>query len=262
MARPAFRVSRPVWRLAVVALVFLFLGVAASAAAFALIPNPGSAPGIYDDFKWSSTDNGYWHVNEYGATATIKDSILELKGNSIELDRRLQTDPNETVVVARVRAFHLRKFQIGIGVYHAGTVAMELDDDGAKCGRGTDHGWKVDFVKAWSTPPEGKWFYMSIAVINPYPKPEVLAKLEAQNVDAAKLKPVTIHCSLYDARGNLIAMATPTDPRPNTHYQALDEVFLRTWDDHNNDQVDWFYAGPPSGNPGRAIFKPAGASGA
>src|SRR5947209_4742346 len=105
------RVSRPVLRLAVVALIFTFLGVAASAAAFALIPNQGSAPGIFDDFKWNSIDNAYWHVNEYGATATIKDSILTFKGNSIELDHRLQTDPVSTVVTARVRSAHLRKFQ-------------------------------------------------------------------------------------------------------------------------------------------------------
>jgi hypothetical protein len=47
----------------------------------------------------------------------------------------------------------------------------------------------------------------------------------------------------------------PKTPPPNAHYVSFDEVFMRTWDSPNEYQVDWFYAGPPSGNPGNAIFK-------
>jgi hypothetical protein len=173
--------------------------------------------------------------------------MLTLSGDSIELDRRMQTDPNATVVMARVSAAHFHKFGLGIGVYHAGTLGMEFDDDGIKCGRGTDRGWRVDFVKGWKVPPVGRWFYLKIVVVNPYPNPTSYAAAPSN-----KLKPVTLTCSAYDAQGRLIGQITPRDPVPNAHYIALDEVFVRTWDSRNDYQVDWFYAGPPAGVPAMA----------
>jgi hypothetical protein len=44
-------VKRSVLRLGSVALVTLLLGVATTAGVFALIPDPGSPPSIYDDFS-------------------------------------------------------------------------------------------------------------------------------------------------------------------------------------------------------------------
>ena len=248
--------NRPLVRSAVIALIFTCLGVATAAAVFAYFPDPGSAPSIFDDFKWNTTANGFWHVNAIGASADIKNSILTLSGHDIELDRRLQTDPNVTVVVAKVRGLHFHKFGLGIGVYHAGTVGIEFDDDGIKCGRGSDYGWQINYLKAWNTPPVGQWFYLLVSVKNPYPNPDDLRRAE-QIADAknTKLKPVTLTCSVYGAQGNLISRVVPKTPPPNAHYVSFDEVFMRTWDSPNEYQVDWFYAGPPSGNPGNAIFK-------
>jgi hypothetical protein len=177
--------------------------------------------------------------------------MLTLRGHSIELDHRMQTDPKETVVSVRVRGVHLHKFGIGVGIYHSGTVGMELDDDGIKCGRGTDGGWRVDFLKDWKTPQENAWFYLRMSVLNPYPDPKVLAKLGDK--DYSQLKKVTLRCSAWDANGRLIATVNAKDPPPNAHYAALDEAFLRTWDSRNDYQIDWFYAGPPSGDPTRTM---------
>jgi hypothetical protein len=237
----------------VVSVIFLLLGAAVGAAIFFAIPASGSAPSIYDDFNWSSTANGFWHVNPVGATDRIKNGTLTLSGHSIELDRRLQTDPNSTVAVARVRGLSFDKFALGLGVYHSGTISLEFDSDGVKCGRGTDHGWQIDILKPWTTPPVSKWFYVGIKVVNPYPDPKVLAKLG--DIDPDKLKPVTLTCALWDSSGHLIASDTPTDPKPNTHYAALDEAYVRTWDSKNKYQIDWLYAGPPSGIPHGVTFK-------
>src|SRR5947209_17071426 len=94
--RPRDMNRRPVQWI-VIALIFLLLGGAVGAAAAFAIPAAGSAPSIYDDFNWSSTANGFWHVNPVGATAQIKDGTLTLSGHAIELDRRVQTDPHATV---------------------------------------------------------------------------------------------------------------------------------------------------------------------
>lgn len=232
-----------------VALIFLFIGVASAAAVLAYLPEGGSPPAVFDDFKWSSTANGFWHVNPVGGSAAIEHSLLTLSGGSVELDRRLQTDPNETVVLAKVRGLHFHKFGVGLGAYHAGTLALEYDDDGVKCGRGTDYGWQVDIMKPWTTPPVNQWMYLKLAVTNPYPNPKDLQRVEKLG-DVRKLKPVTMTCSMYDASGHLLASSTPKDPLPNAHYVALDEVYMRTWDRGNRYQVDWVYAGPPSGSPG------------
>jgi hypothetical protein len=252
-------VNRPIVRAAVLALISLLLGVAAAAAVFAYIPDPGSAPSIFDDFKWDSTANGFWHVNAIGSHADIKKSILTLSGDSIELDRRVQTDPNQTVVVARVRGIHFHKFGLGEGVYHAGTLGLEFDDDGIKCGRGSDAGWRVDIMKKWSaaTAPAGQWFYLEISVTNPYPNVKDYNRAE-QLVEAKKLKkltPVTLTCSWYDDSGHLLGRTTPHNPPPNAHYVGIDEVFMRTWDSKNDYQIDWFYAGPPSGNPAQGFLR-------
>lgn len=240
--------TRPVLQAVVLAAIFLFLGVAVAMAGMWAVPTPGSAPSIYDDFKWSSTANGFWHVNAQGATARIENSILTLKGGTVELDRRVQTDPYETVVVAKVRGKAFHRFAIGLGVYHAGTVGLEFDNEGAKCGRGTDFGWQVDVMKPWVAPPVGQWFYLALDMVNPYPTSNPPSN---PNV---KPKPMILTCSLYDASGHLLASVTPLDPPPNTHYVGLDEAYIRTWDTGNNYQVDWFYAGPPSGNPAQATL--------
>lgn len=246
---------RPILRALVFALIGLCIGVAGAAAVLAYIPESGSAPSIFDDFKWSSTSNGFWHVNPVGGSARIAHSILTLSGASIELDRRVQTDPNETIVVAKIRASHFDKFGMGLGVFHAGTIGMEMDADGVKCGRGTDFGYKIDFVTAWSPPPVNQWFYLEMGVVNPYPDPRVLAKLG--NLDYSKLKKVTLYCAVFDASGKLIAAITPKDPPANTHYVALDEAYLRTWDSQNDYQIDWVYVGPRSGNPLRQLTRAA-----
>ncbi|HEX8919765.1 MAG TPA: hypothetical protein VF898_14775, partial [Chloroflexota bacterium] len=139
------------------------------------------------------------------------------------------------------------KFAMGIGVYHAGTMGVEFDDDGVKCGRGTDFGWKIDIMKIWKNPPAHQWFYLKLAVNNPYPDPKALQWAE---IHLPTIKPVSITCSFFDSRGKLLSRDVPVNPPPNGHYVALDEVFMRTWDSGNDYHVDWFYAGPASGIPG------------
>jgi hypothetical protein len=152
-----------------VALIALFVGIAVHAAYAAFLPAPGSSPSIYDDFNWSSISNGYWHVNVDGGTAEIRDGILTISGHQTELDRRIQTDPNHTVMVAKVRGLSFFKFGMGLGSYHGGTVSLEFDNDGFRCGRGTDNGWMVDDMKIWTTPPTDQWFYLKVSITNPYP---------------------------------------------------------------------------------------------
>lgn len=245
-------VPRSVLQGLVIALVALFIGVAGTAAVLAYIPDPGSNPSVFDDFNWSSTANGFWHVNAIGASAIIKNGTLTLSGHSIELDRRLQTDPRVTIAAAKVRGFGFRRFGLGLGVYHAGTVALEFDNEGFKCGRGSDFGWRVDLMKSWTTPPTGQWFILKVKVTNPYPTAKSQAKVAG--LDASKLKPVTVQCSVYDANGKLISTVTPTDPQPNAHYNALDEAYMRTWDSGNKYQLDWFYAGPPTTSVGGTVL--------
>src|SRR5437764_10959958 len=124
--------GRPLLQGAVIALIFFFLGVAGWAGAMALVPNAGSTPSIFDDFNFSSTSNGYWHVDSIGSTAAIRDGLMTVSGHSIELDHRLQTDPHQTVVVAKIRGLGWDKFAIGLGLYHSGTVSVEFDSDGIK----------------------------------------------------------------------------------------------------------------------------------
>lgn len=240
--------SRPL-PIVIIAVIFLFVGVASASAFFEFLPDPGSSPSIFDDFNWSSTSNGYWHQNAYGATARIKDSLLTLSGDSIELDRRVQTDPYRTVIVAKVRGIQFHKFSLGIGVYHAGTVGLEFDNDGVKCGRGTDQGWQIDIMKAWTKPPANQWFYLGVDVKNPYPDPATIPQNDAL------LKPITLRCSMWDSTGHLVATDVASNPVPNTHYVGLDEAYMRTWDSGNLYQIDWFYAGPPSGNPARSFLQ-------
>ena len=244
-------------KIAVIAAIFLFLGVAGGAIGMAMIPSSGSAPSIYDDFEWSSAANGFWHVNALGATQRIADGVAKLSGNSIELDRRVQTDPHSTVIAVRIRGIKFHKFQIGMGVYHAGTMGLEFDNDGIKCGRGTDQGWKVDGMTVWSNPPVGKWYYLQLKVINPYPDPDAIDRLYEKYGDNAKdkIKPVTLECSAWDARGKLLRSVRPHDPPPNANYAGLDEAYMRTWDSNNEYDVDWLYAGPPSGNPLNTVVR-------
>ncbi len=241
-------ITRPL-QILVIGLIFLFVGVASAAAYFELLPVPGSAPSIYDDFAWNSTANGFWHVNAYGAKAEIKHSILTLKGDSIELDRRVQTDPFETVVMARVRGVAFHKFALGLGLYHAGTISLEFDNDGVKCGRGTDFGWRIDIMKKWAPPPAGAWFYLGVDVVNPYPDPRKTPK------DYSLAKPVKLRCSIWDTNGRLVATDLVKTPPPNAHYVGLDEAYMRTWDSDNTYQIDWIYAGPPSGNPAKGVLQ-------
>jgi hypothetical protein len=243
--------SRSTMRAIALALIFFLVGLGVGAAVFAYVPDPGSPPSIFDDFQWSSTANGFWHVNAVGASAHIKDGILTLSGDSIELDHRVQTDPITTVVSVRVRGLAFHKFGLGIGVFHAGTVGMEFDDDGVKCGRASEYGWKVDFLKAWSRPPVGQWYYLEIAVSNPYPNP----KTDTSKIPPDKIKPVKIVCSMWDDAGNLVSRVHAVNPKPNSNYGSFDEAFVRTWDPGNKYQVDWFYAGPPSGDPIRTVTR-------
>jgi len=234
-----------IMRAIVIAIIALCLGIAGTTAAVALIPDTGSPPSIFDDFNWDSTANHFWHVNAIGATAKIRHGMLTLAGNSVELDRRFQTDPNETIVATHVRGIKFHKFGFGAGLWHAGTIGMEFDDDGVKCGRASDFGYKVDYMRDWTRPPVGQWFYLEIALKNPYPDPKKIPP----NVKDTKLKRVVLRCSIYDQAGKLVATTIAKDPPPNTHYVGLDEAYVRTWDNHNQYQVDWVYAGPPSGNP-------------
>lgn len=239
--------SRSRLRFALVAFLALCLGVAGTATALALIPNAGSPPSIYDDFNWSSTANGYWYLRTYGATARLANSLLTIKGNNAELDKRFQTDPNQTVVSARLRASFFHKMGIGMGSYHSGTIGLEIDSDGIKCGRGTDFGYRVNPVVSWVKQPTGRWFYVRISVVNPYPTIE--AQRAAANLPPEKLKRPTIRCSAWDAGGKLLGTVAANNPVPNTNYASIDEAYIRTWDSFNNYQVDWVYAGPPSGDP-------------
>jgi hypothetical protein len=248
------KINRRVLQVFVIALIALCLGVAGTAAVLASIPDTGSAPSIFDDFNWSSISNRFWHVNAYGADGIIKGGTLTLKGDSIELDRRVQTDPYRTVVSAKIRALSFDKFGLGLGIYHSGTLGMEVDTDGVKCGRATDHGYQVDVFEPWTRAPVGKWLYLYMDVVNPYPDPKVLEKLG--NVDFDKLKKVTLHCAVYDAGGHLLSKDTAKDPPPNSHYVALDEAYVRTWDSNNDYQLDWFYAGSPAGDPLNGLVTP------
>jgi hypothetical protein len=246
---------RAAWRFLAIGFIALSVGVAGAAAVLAYIPDTGSAPSIFDDFNFSSTANGFWHVNADGASDRIARGTLKLSGNSIELDRRLQTDPKETVVVIKVRAHRFQKFGFGLGIYHSGTIGMEFDPDGIKCGRGTDHGYSVDILQSWRHPPVDRWFYLEMTLLNPYPDQKVLDRLG--DIDPDKLKKVGFTCAAYDQSGRLLNAIAVKSPPPNTHYVALDEAYIRTWDGGNDYQVDWFYAGPPQGNPLPAVIRTA-----
>src|SRR5436305_14319762 len=91
-------------RLLIIGAICLFVGIASGAVAMALVPNPGTPPSIYDDFAWSSTADGFLHVNAIGAAAEIKHNLLTLSGHDVELDRRLQTDPRSTGLWTKERA--------------------------------------------------------------------------------------------------------------------------------------------------------------
>lgn len=242
--------SRAVLRVLIIGVIGVLIGVFLTAVAAAFVPNPGSAPSVYDDFRWSSISNGFWHVNEDGGQAAIVDGILTLSGAQAEMDHRIQTDPNRTVIVARVRGLKFFKFALGLGSYHGGTVSLEFDNDGFRCGRGTDNGWQVDDMKLWKTPPTGTWYYLKVAVWNPYP-----------GVTTLPIKPkkaVVLTCSVYDTSGHRVAFNRPRKPPTNIRYPGIDEIYLRTWDTHNRYEVDWVYAGPESGDPTRSLVRAAG----
>jgi hypothetical protein len=237
--------SRDVLRWLAIGIIGVLLGAFATTAVAAFVPNRGSPPSLYDDFRWSSISNGFWHVNVDGGTAAIVDGILTLEGAQAELDHRIQTDPNKTVIVARVRGLSFYKFALGLGSTAGGTVSLEFDNDGFRCGRGTDSGWTVDDMKLWTTPPKGQWFYLKVSVWNPYP-----------GVVTLPIKPkrhVVLTCSVYDGSGHRIAFDRPTKPPSNMRYPGIDEAYLRTWDADNRYQVDWVYAGPVSGDPTRSF---------
>ena len=230
-----------VLRILVIGAIFFFVGVAGAAAYFAYLPGPASAPAFFDEFNSSGTTRAFWHANSYGASFAVHGSSLLMSGSQLELDRRIQTDPKKTIVFAKVSGIDFHKFAIGFGVYHAGTVGIEFDNDGVKCGRGTEHGWKIDYLRAWTKPPVGQWFYLELDVTNPYPG--------AKKVTPEMKKGSTITCAVYDSTGHLVVRDVATNPPSNTQYVALDEAYLRMWDGNNKYRVDWFYAGPPSGNP-------------
>lgn len=237
--------SRSAMRVIAIGAIGLLLGIFATAAALAFVPNQGSPPSVYDDFRWSSISNGFWHVNEDGGQAAIVDGILTLSGAQVEMDHMIQTDPNKTVIVARVRGEQLYKFALGVGSYHGGTVSLEFDNDGFRCGRGTDTGWTVDDMKLWTKPPTGQWFYLRVSVWNPYPG--------VTNLPPKPKHPIVLTCSVYDSIGRRIAYDKPLHPPSNMRYPGIDEIYLRTWDYHNRYQVDWVYAGPPSADPTRSF---------
>lgn len=239
--------ARTIARVMIIALIFLFVGVAGAAAVFEYVPNPGSAPAVYDDFRWSSTSNGFWHLNPVGGKAQVANSLLSLSGANIELDHRLQTDPRETILVAKIRGIRFHKFSLGMGLFHSGTIGMELDNDGPKCGRNSATGWAVDYMIVWKKPLVGKWFYLVVDAVNPYgPK---------SHINPVEEKPATLTCSIYDSTGKLLSLDVARHPPPTMHYAAIDQVFLRTWDSGNNYQIDWLYAGPVSGLPSRDHLK-------
>lgn len=226
---------------AVVAVIFLFLGVATAAAVLAFIPNPGSPPSVFDDFNFASTSNGFWHVDTTGGTVTIKDSVVTMSGAMTELDHRLQTDPHRTIVVVKIRGLKFGKFAIGLGQYKADTVGLEFDNDGAKCTWPTQGGESVQILKGWKRPPAGQWFYLVLSVTNPYPR--------VQTLTSSMTKPIEIACTAYDASGRPLNPALPAPMASNVHYAGFDQVYIRTWDSGNRYQIDWLYAGPASGNP-------------
>jgi hypothetical protein len=251
--------SRPLLQTLVVALIALMIGVAGTAAVLAAIPDSGSPPSIYDDFNWNSTANGFWHVNTDGASAHIDHGLLTLGGHTIELDRRVQTDPYVSYMTMRIRAKHFYKFGFGLGVYHSGTIGIEFDNDGVKCGRGTDHGYKTDVFSTWTpdTAPVNQWFYLRLKVVDPYPNPTPAELARLSNLDASQLKPVTETCYLYDSSGRLVAEDVAKNPPPNTHYVGLDEAYMRTWDSGNEYQIDWVYVGSDTGDPIHSVVKGA-----
>lgn len=243
--------NRTALRVAALVLIGLLLGVFVEAAVFAVVPSAGEPPSVYDDFRWSSISNGFWHVNEDGGYAAIVNGTLTMSGAQTEIDHLLQTDPNKTVIVAKVRGLSLYKFALGLGSYHGGTVSLEFDNDGFRCGRGTDAGWTVDDMKLWKIPPTGKWFYLRVLVENPYPG---ITKLPPKPKN-----PVVLTCSVFDSAGRRIAYDRPLNPPSNIRYPGIDEIYLRTWDYNNKYQVNWVYAGPVSGDPTRSFGRaPAG----
>jgi hypothetical protein len=250
-------VNRSLLQTLTIGLIALLLGVAGTAAVMASIPGSGSPPSIFDDFNWNSTANGFWHVYSDGGTATIKDGMLTLTGHTIELDRRVQTDPYATYMTVRVRARHFYKFGFGLAVYHAGSIGIEFDNDGVKCGRGTDHGYKTDVFKTWTpdTAPVDQWLYVRLKVVDPYPNPTPAELERISNLDASQLKPVTEICSVYDSTGHLLGETNANDPVPNTHYVGLDEAYMRTWDSSNDYQVDWVYVGSDAGDPIHGVVR-------
>jgi hypothetical protein len=173
--------------------------------------------------------------------------ILTLQGAQTEMDHMFQTDPNKTVMVAKVRGLSFYKFDIALGSYHGNTVSLEFDNDGFRCGRGTDNGWTVDDMKLWTTPPTGKWFFLKLSIVNPYPN--------VVNLPIKPAKSVPLTCSVYDAAGHRIAYDKPTEPPTNLRYPGVDQISLRTWDTHNKYQVDWVYAGPEAADPTRSFSK-------
>jgi hypothetical protein len=217
------------------------LGVAIAAVAFASVPEAGSAPSIYDEFNWSSIANRYWHLSADGGGASISNGHLRIHGDTVELDRRLQTDPRETVVAVKIRPSQMHRLAFGLGEYRSGSVGLEFDDDGIKCGRQAVQGWRVDFLKAWSKPPLGQWFYLVVKARNPYPR--------VSNLSVAQTKPISLTCAAYDAHQRLIASVSPSSPPSKVHYAGLDQVYIRTWDSRNDYALDWIYAGPASGSP-------------
>jgi hypothetical protein len=247
--------TRRTLEFAVIAFVALCLGIGGTAVVLALIPDAGSPPSIYDDFNWNSTANGYWHVHSTGGAADIAHSNLTLRGDSVELDKRFQTDPSVTVISAKLRASYFHKLGIGVATYHAGTAGLEIDSDGIKCGRGTDFGYRVDPVTTWITPPTNQWLYVEVTIANPYPT--TAEQLAADQLPPEKLIRPTITCSAWDSHGKLLGTVVAKNPPPNTHYVAIDEAYMRTWDSANNYQIDWVYAGPVSGNPLGQKFKGA-----
>lgn len=242
--------SRATLRVVIIGLIGVLLGVFAAAVAFAFVPGPGNAPSVYDDFRWSSISNGFWHVNEDGGQATIVNGIMTLAGAETEVDHAFQTDPYRTVMVAKVRGLSFYKFDIALGSYHGNTVSLEFDNDGFRCGRGTDNGWTVDDMKLWKTPPTGKWFYLKLSLVNPYPN--------VVNLPTKPAKSVPVTCTVYDASGHQVAHDVAIHPPSNLRYPGVDQMSMRTWDNNNKYQVDWVYAGPVAGDPTRSFARHAG----
>ena len=94
---------------------------------------------------------------------------------------------------------------------------------------------------------------------NPYPNPEDYGRIRAK--DPELLKPVTLQCAAYDAAGRLVGKVVPRNPPPNANYPSFDMVHISMWDSGNHYEVDWIYAGPPSGSPLRRILRTSTAAG-